>query len=54
MGLSIFPDFDKEIINEQKEADKEACLIYGFEKQNPSELKCTNCGNNYFIKAIKE
>ena len=53
-GLSILPDFDKEMMNEQKQSDKDVCLICGFEKQNSSEPKCKNCGNEHFVKAIEE
>lgn len=53
-GLSILPDFDKDWMNEQKQSDKEVCLICGFEKPAPSEPKCKNCGNERFVKAIEE
>ncbi len=53
-GLSILPDFDKDMMDEQKQSDKEVCLICGYAKQNPTENKCNNCGDNHFVKAIEE
>ncbi len=53
-GLSILPDFDKEMIDEQKQSDKDVCLICGYAKENMAETKCNNCGNNHFVKAIEE
>ncbi len=55
-GLSILPDFDKDMLQEQKQSDTYVCLICGMEKpdQTKPETKCPNCGNTYFAKAIEE
>ena len=54
-GLSVLPDFDIEMMNEQKQADKEVCLVCGMDKPVTNEKvpKCPNCGNNRFVKAIE-
>ena len=54
-GLCILPDFDKDIIKEQKQTNIEVCAICGKEKLNGKEPHpaCDNCNNTYFVKAIE-
>ncbi len=54
-GLSVLPDFDTDMVNEQKQADKEVCIICGMDKPDTAEQppKCPNCGNNKYVKAIE-
>lgn len=55
-GLSILPDFDIDMINEQKQANEEVCLICGYDKENVPDPApaCKNCGKNNYVKAIEE
>ena len=54
-GLSILPDFDKDMLNEQKRSDTDVCLLCGMPKPDTKEpvATCTNCGNTHFVKAIE-
>ena len=54
-GLSVLPDFDTDMIKEQKQSDVEVCLICGMDKVNNNEQSphCPNCGNNKYAKAIE-
>jgi uncharacterized membrane protein YcaP (DUF421 family) len=54
-GLVIIPNFDKEFFNEQKRTDAVVCSCCGQDQaeQRENSRKCSNCGNETWIRAVE-
>lgn len=51
VGLSVIPDWDKDMRDEQKKTDTQVCLECGKSKEEKDE-KCTNCGGATWQTAV--